>query len=173
MPLLSLVLSHQGVDETLIGLNTGTYFIAIFAVAPFVSRLMRTPPGAPADARVDTRDGALFVLLRAFPNVWVWFPLRFALGVAASFLWIAGEAWVNHAADEAQRAGVIAIFGVVISAGFALGPAILSLTGAEGWAPFLATAGLLLGRRCGARPRAGLGPEAEGQDLRVARRRTS
>ena len=37
MPLLSLVPSRQGVGETLIGLNTGAYFIAIFAVAPFAS----------------------------------------------------------------------------------------------------------------------------------------
>ena len=38
MPLLSLVLDHQGVDETLIGLNAGTYFIAVFAVAPLATK---------------------------------------------------------------------------------------------------------------------------------------
>ena len=163
MPLLSLVLSHQGVDETLIGLNTGTYFIAIFAVAPFVSRLMRTRGPALLMLVSILAMAALFVLLRAFPNVWVWFPLRFALGVAASFLWIAGEAWVNHAADEAQRGRVIAIFGVVISAGFALGPAILSLTGAEGWAPFLATAGLLLAAGAVLVPALGSAPKLRGK----------
>ena len=41
MPLLSLVLHHQGVEETLIGLNTGAYFIAVFAVAPLATRLLR------------------------------------------------------------------------------------------------------------------------------------
>ena len=41
MPLLSLVLDHQGVDETLIGVNAGTYFIAVFAVAPLATRLLR------------------------------------------------------------------------------------------------------------------------------------
>ena len=86
----------------------------------------------------------LLALLRAFPNVWLWFPLRFALGMAASFLWIAGEAWVNHSATETHRGRIIAIFGIVVSAGFALGPLILSMTGTEGWAPFLVTIVLLL-----------------------------
>ena len=144
MPLLSLVLSHQGVDQTLIGLNTAIYFLAIFAVAPLASPLMRTRGPAPLMLASILAMAALFVVLRAFPNVWFWFPLRFALGIAASFLWIAGEAWVNHAADEGSRGRTIAIFGIVVSAGFALGPAILSVTGTEGWTPFLTTSVLLL-----------------------------
>ena len=144
MPLLSLVLSHQGVDETLIGLNTGAYFIAIFAVAPFTTRLMRRRGPAQLMLASILAEAILLALLCAFPNVWLWFPLRFALGIAASFLWIAGEAWVNHAAQESHRGRIIAIFGVVVSAGFALGPLILSWTGTEGWTPFLVTIAVLL-----------------------------
>ena len=144
MPLLSLVLSHQGIDETLIGLNTGAYFIAVFAVAPLASRLMRSRGPALLMLASILAEAVLLVLLRAFPNVWLWFLLRFALGMAASFLWIAGEAWVNHVAHESHRGRIIAIFGVVVSAGFALGPMILSITGAHGWAPFLVTIAMLL-----------------------------
>ena len=144
MPLLSLVLSHQGVDETLIGLNTGAYFIAVFAVAPLASRLLRVRGPAPLMLASILAEAVLLALLRAFPDVWLWFPLRFALGMAASFLWIAGEAWVNHAAAETYRGRIVAIFGIVVSAGFALGPMILSMTGTGGWAPFLVTIALLL-----------------------------
>ena len=144
MPLLSLVLDHQGVDETLIGLNAGTYFIAVFAVAPLATRLLRARGPALLMLASILATMVLLALLRAFPNVWLWFPLRFALGMAASFLWIAGEAWVNHAATETHRGRIIAIFGIVVSAGFALGPLILSMTGTEGWAPFLVTIALLL-----------------------------
>ena len=144
MPLLSLVLHHQGVDETLIGLNAGTYFIAVFAVAPLATRLLRSRGPALLMLVSILATVVLLALLRAFPNVWLWFPLRFALGMAASFLWIAGEAWVNHSATETHRGRIIAIFGIVVSAGFALGPLILSMTGTEGWAPFLVTIALLL-----------------------------
>ena len=144
MPLLSLVLDHQGVDETLIGLNAGTYFIAVFAVAPLATRLLRARGPVLLMLASILATVVLLALLRAFPNVWLWFPLRFALGMAASFLWIAGEAWVNHSATETHRGRIIAIFGIVVSAGFALGPLILSMTGTEGWAPFLVTIALLL-----------------------------
>ena len=144
MPLLSLVLDHQGVDETLIGLNAGTYFIAVFAVAPLATRLLRARGPALLMLASIIATVVLLALLRAFPNVWLWFPLRFALGMAASFLWIAGEAWVNHSATETHRGRIIAIFGIVVSAGFALGPLILSMTGTEGWMPFLVTIALLL-----------------------------
>ena len=144
MPLLSLVLDHQGVDETLIGLNAGTYFIAVFAVAPLATRLLRARGPALLMLISILATVVLLALLRAFPNVWLWFPLRFALGMAASFLWIAGEAWVNHSATETHRGRIIAIFGIVVSGGFALGPLILSMTGTEGWAPFLVTIALLL-----------------------------
>ena len=144
MPLLSLVLDHQGVDETLIGLNTGAYFIAVFAVAPLASRLMRARGPAPLMLASILATAVLLVALRAFPNVWLWFPLRFVLGMAASFLWIAGEAWMNHAAAETHRGRILAIFGIVVSAGFALGPTILSMTGTDGWAPFVVTVALLL-----------------------------
>ena len=144
MPLLSLLLDRQGVDETLIGLNTGAYFIAIFAVAPFVSRLMRARGPAVLMLASILAEAALLALLCAFRNVWLWFVLRFALGIAASFLWIAGEAWVNHAAQESHRGRIIAVFGVVVSAGFALGPTILSWTGVEGWTPFLVTIAVLM-----------------------------
>lgn len=144
MPLLSLVLDHQGVDETLIGLNAGTYFIAVFAVAPLATRLLRARGPAVLMLVSILATAVLLALLRAFPDVWLWFPLRFALGMAASFLWIAGEAWVNHTATETHRGRIIAIFGIVVSAGFALGPLILSMTGTEGWTPFLVTIALLL-----------------------------
>ena len=144
MPLLSLVLDHQGVEETLIGLNAGTYFIAVFAVAPLATRLLRARGPAVLMLVSILATVVLLALLRAFPDVWLWFPLRFALGMAASFLWIAGEAWVNHSATETHRGRIIAIFGIVVSAGFALGPLILSMTGTEGWAPFLVTIALLL-----------------------------
>ena len=68
MPLLSLVLSHQGIDETLIGLNTAVYFLAVFAVAPLASRLMRTRGPALLMLVSILAMAVLFILLRIFPT---------------------------------------------------------------------------------------------------------
>ncbi len=169
MPLLSLVLDRQGVDETLIGLNTGAYFIAVFAVAPLATRLLRARGPALLMLASILATVVLLALLRVFPDVWLWFPLRFALGMASSFLWIAGEAWVNHAAAETHRGRIIAIFGVVVSAGFALGPAILSMTGTEGWAPFLVTIALLLVAAAVLAGALGSSPKLGGKTVPLAR----
>jgi len=142
-PLLALILEQQGVDETLIGLNTGVQGLAVFAVAPFAPRLIRqlAPP------RLMLVSVALslilFLLLPVFQNVYVWFPIRFLLGCSNAFLWITGEAWVNELATEKSRGRIVGLYGSALAAGFALGPVLLAETGTAGWTPFLASAALI------------------------------
>ncbi len=140
MPLLALVLDRQGVDVSLIGLSTATQSIAVFVVAPVAPRLI----GALGPARLMLYAIGLslvvILLLPIYPNIYLWFPLRFVLGAAGSVLWIAGEAWINHIAEERTRGRVVGLYTAAISAGFALGPFILVQTGSEGWTPFLVSA---------------------------------
>ena len=170
MPLLSLVLDHQGIDETLIGLNTGAYFVAVFAVAPFRLAAAAGSWPRPADARVDTRDGGAARPASRLPG-------RVAVVSAALRARDGGELPVDRGRSMGEPRGrpkrtggrIIALFGIVVSAGFALGPLILSLTGVDGWTPFLVTIALLLPRRGGARRRPRIIPEARGTDVRAAR----
>ena len=143
IPLLALVLNRQGVDETMIGLSTATQSLAVFVVAPVAPRLI----GALGPARLMLYAIGItlvgFLLLPAFPNVYAWFPLRFALGAASSVLWIAGEVWINQIAEDRTRGRVVGLYTAAISAGFALGPFILVQTGSEGWTPFLVSAAIV------------------------------
>ena len=66
--------------------------------------------------------------------------LRFALGVAASILFIVGEAWINEVAAEHTRGRVIGIYTGVLSAGYGAGPLVIPLTGIDGYAPFVVAA---------------------------------
>lgn len=143
MPLLALVLDAQGVDSTLIGLNTAAQSLAVFVVAPFAPRLI----GALGPARLMIYAIAtslvVFLLLRVFDNVYAWFPLRFVLGAAGIFLWVAGETWINQVADERTRGRTVGLYGAALSGGFAIGPLILAQTGSEGWTPFLVSAAII------------------------------
>ncbi len=143
MPLLALVLDAQGVDSTLIGLNTAAQSLAVFVVAPFAPRLI----GALGPARLMIYAIAtslvVFLLLRVFDNVYAWFPLRFVLGSAGIFLWVAGETWINQIADERTRGRTVGLYSAALSGGFAIGPLILSQTGSEGWTPFLVSAAII------------------------------
>jgi len=144
LPMLSLILEQAGINETLIGMNAAAQFVAIFAAAPFVPRLMRTV-GPVAMMFWSVLGSALvFLVLPIDINIHFWFVLRLLLGVAMSFLWIAGEAWVNHMAPEHSRGRTIALYGVVTATGYSLGPLVLALVGTEGWMPFLVAAGVML-----------------------------
>lgn len=143
LPMLSLVLEREGVDRTLIGLNATAQFLAVFAAAPFVPGLMRNFGPATMMFWSVLVSALVFLALPAYVNVHVWFVLRLLLGIVLSFLWIAGEAWISHLAEERVRGRTIAIYGAVTAAGFALGPLALAAVGSEGLRPFILAASLM------------------------------
>ena len=144
VPLLALVLEQQGVDSTMIGLNTAVQPLATLAIAPVAPRIVRAL--GPAHTMIYATVGAavLFLLLGAFPNVYVWFPLRFLLGAFACFLWIIGEAWVNQISTEDIRGRMVGLYSAAGAAGTGLGPFVLSLIGSDGMLPFLSAAVLIV-----------------------------
>lgn len=140
MPLLALSLEDQGVDSGLIGLNAAAQSLAVFLVAPASSPVMRRYGPARPIFAATLATSLLFVLLPAFPNVYAWFPLRFAMGAAGTFVWVAAEAWVNGIAEERNRGRYVAAYSMATAAGFALGPLLLTLVGSRGWMAFAAAA---------------------------------
>jgi MFS family permease len=143
-PLLALVLDAQGVSKTLIGLNTIAQAVAVMVIAPWTPGLLQRFAPSRVMQSATVLLGLLFVLLGLFPNVWIWFPLRFVIGALTALLWIASEALINDLAEERWRGRIIGIYSSVGAAGFALGPLLLILTGSGGLAPFVTTSVLIL-----------------------------
>ena len=143
LPLLSLILQRHGVDETSIGINVTAQYLTVFVAAPFVTPLLRRFGPATMIFWSLIASVGVFIALPVYVDVYVWFGLRMILGVALSFLWIAGEAWVCHVAEERNLGRTVAVYATVISIGFAAGPALLAWIGTEGWTPFLVCAGLM------------------------------
>ena len=163
LPLLSLILERHGAGETIIGINTTAQYISVFAAAPFVSPLLRRLGPATMIFWSLLAAAGIFVVLPLYIDVYVWFALRMILGVALSFLWIAGEAWICHIAEERRLGRTVAVYATVTAGGFALGPLLLAWTGTEGRIPFLVCAALLA---AAAVPMAGLirgSPRLEGR----------
>jgi MFS family permease len=144
LPLLSLALEKQGVGTTVIGLSTAVQYLSVLAVAPFVPRLMARQGPVPMMLWSIPATALLLVALPALPNVYAWFVLRFLLGIAESFMWIAGEAWLNHVAEDTRRGRTVALYGMVAGGGFALGPLLLAAVGSEGWLPFALCAAITM-----------------------------
>jgi MFS family permease len=144
VPLLSLEMERMGVSGFWIGANTAVAGLASMIVVPFVPRLaMRigVMPILVAAVLTLTVTLPLFKAIFLFP---VWFPLRFVFSASLGVLFVLSEYWINAAAPPARRGLVMGIYATVLALGFAVGPALLSLVGTSGWAPYLVGAGLFL-----------------------------
>lgn len=140
--LIALDLAERGLSKTAIGANAAMHAVGILATAMILPRVV---------ARFGARKliiGALFLAALTLigfplmPLVWLWFPLRFILGVASETLFVLSETWINSLSTEETRARAMATYTAALSVGFALGPFILSLIGAGGALPYLVGAGL-------------------------------
>ena len=143
-PLLALVLDAQGVSKTLIGLNTLVQAVAVLFIAPWAPGLMRRLAPSKLMQAATLVLALLFVLLGLFPDVRVWFPLRFVIGALTALLWIASEALINDLAEESWRGRIVGLYSALGAAGFAAGPLMLILTGSEGMLPFIAPSAMIL-----------------------------
>ncbi len=135
-PLLSFIMNRNGASPTLIGLSGAMMPLGIICGAFIVPALAR-------------RYGAFFLCLGSYIAVAVlilglaltrdfdlWFPLRFALGVAINFLFIFSETWINQLAPPHIRGRIMGLYVTIAAAGFTLGPVLLSVIGSEGYGAF-------------------------------------
>jgi MFS family permease len=143
-PLLALVLDAQGVDSRLIGLSSSTQTLAILLMSPFAPMLVARLGMVPALHACLGGAAACLLLLRTFPDVYAWFPIRFGLGTCIAVVFIAGETWVNQLAPEESRGRVIGVFGFLWALSAACGPLIIRATGTAGWGAFVVGATLIL-----------------------------
>jgi MFS family permease len=144
VPLLSLILQDRGMSGTLIGSQAAVQSAAILLISPFLPRYMSRVGPAILMLGAILVSLVAFLLLAVFPSMLAWFVLRFTIGAAGSVLWVCGEAWINQVAEDSMRGRIVAIYSMAVSAGFALGPAVLSVTGSRGLVPFIVSGSVML-----------------------------
>ena len=144
LPLLSLILERRGYPGSVNGLNLATAGLAAFVITPQVPRLIRRFGTAPYLCGSLAMSAAALLALFFAPDLWLWFPLRFILSIGLNGLFVASEFWINQLADERNRGRYVALYGIAISGGFGIGPAILYVMGTRGIGPFAAGSAMLL-----------------------------
>jgi MFS family permease len=134
--LIALVLAARGVSDTMIGVNACMHAVGVLLIAPFLPRLAARFGGRTVILGSLLLTAIVLLLFPAIPLLWVWFPLRILLGLAAECLFVMSETWTNQLSDEASRGRSMAIYTAAMSLGFAGGPLILSLVGTSGVLPY-------------------------------------
>jgi MFS family permease len=139
-PLLALMLEARGTDASLNGINAAVMFIGVMLGPLLTPRLVQRFGFKGFLLAALPLSLVLFLLLKVFDDLVVWFPLRFVGGIAGSAIFTATEAWISQLAGGKSRGRLVAVYASSLSAGFALGPLVLSITGIAGWPPFIASA---------------------------------
>jgi MFS family permease len=136
-PLLALILDSMGESKIMIGASTAMTLLAMLITAGLVPRLAGRF-GA-WNLAVTGILGAVgcFVLIGVTRDPLLWLPLRFLLGACITATYVISEMWINQLADAGSRGRLIGLYGTVNAACFALGPLIVTVTGAQSAAPFV------------------------------------
>lgn len=143
-PLLALILERMAEPAWLIGVNAATMPVGMILAAPLAPRLMRRWGGPRLTATSLVTSTACLLAIAALPEALAWMPLRLLMGFALACILVVTETWINEIADDAVRGRVVGFYSAVLSAGFALGPALLAVVGSHGWTPFAVGAALPL-----------------------------
>ena len=143
-PLVALILERDGVDATLIGLNTAMPALAMLIFASWIVRLARRVSAVAALLGGLALALVSVLLMALFRDLMAWFLLRFLIGLSLSLPWVIGETWINTVVTEKGRGRALGFYATTFYAGLACGPLVVQATGIEGWAPFLVAAGALV-----------------------------
>lgn len=138
VPLLSLLLEQRGYDATEIGINAAMAPVGSGIFSLVVPRILARLGLLRGIVLSITVTATLMLAFAAIDDYLAWCALRFATGCIGVVHWIASETWLNMLAREKSRSRVMGLYATVMALGFASGPLLLTLTGTEGWAPFIA-----------------------------------
>jgi MFS family permease len=83
------------------------------------------------------------LLFPAFPSFDDWLAIRVAFGAGVSLVSIATPIWITGLTRGNNKGTTIGMFGLLWSAGFAIGPCIIWSTRGVGWLSFVASAGIV------------------------------
>jgi MFS family permease len=136
-PLLAVLLDRSGVPEGLNGLNAAMMPLGMLLAAPVASSLVwRLGAYRLAMVSLVTVAGCLLAI-GAFRHPLPWLPLRLAIGFFLACIFVTTDTWINELAPERLRGRILGLYSALLSVGFAVGPALLTIVGTRGWAPFV------------------------------------
>lgn len=144
LPLLSLIMDARGLSAERIGFSTTVGAISICAGALIAPVLLRRFGMAPFMAICFFLSFVCSILMKLFDDYYSWLYLRILFSLASVGLFTSSETWIGALSQEHNRGQIVGIYAAALGVGFAIGPAVLSEVGTEGWVPFLIGAGLML-----------------------------
>jgi MFS family permease len=138
------ILSENKINPFVIGVAATFEIIGGIFASFFLSRIV-AKIGMMSALRISAFSYAIAVsLIYFYQNIFLWIAFIFFMGCCWFIYVISRQAWFNIILKNEQRAIATGIFSMAISAGIALGPVIVSFSGAHNYISFLISAALVL-----------------------------
>ena len=142
IPLLSLILESRGYSNTQIGLNVVAQPLAVILFVRITPLIIHKIGLARSIVIAQIFTILLYFTFPIFESLTAWFFIRFLIGFAGALAWNAFDTWMLSMANDSNRGKIVTIYNTVFVIGFAIGPMVISLTGIEGWLPFIVISSL-------------------------------
>ncbi len=130
-PLLLLRMKGMDVSSTVAGLFAATGWLGIFIMTPFASSVTTRLGRRPCLWLAGVILTVAAVLYTFTNQLWIWFALNLASGVAMALRWVLAEALIAEFSPPGQRGRYVGIFQTLVSMTFIAGPACLVWLGAD------------------------------------------
>ncbi len=137
LPLISVIFEQDGISSTLNGLNATGLYIGTLLISPFMEAPLRKFGYKPV---IIFGGLTVFLSLLLFPlwkSVVFWFILRLLIGMGDNALHFSTQTWITSTTPQAKLGRNIAVYGIMFSAGFAVGPLFVPLIGVFEGLPFI------------------------------------
>lgn len=160
-PLVALLMEREGYSGFEIGANATIAALAMVLSAPVMPQLMARFGIIPLMAVSAVILGLGMLAIPLFPNFWWWSFLRLIFGVTGTALFFAAEYWLVSIAPEGKRGRIVAVYAIVLSVSYGVGPMLLRFLGLDSPLTFLVPAvaitasalPILIGRASAPEPR--------------------
>ncbi|MEM0990562.1 MAG: MFS transporter [Pseudomonadota bacterium] len=130
-PLFALLLERMGVTGMMVGLNHTLAAIAMVVSAPILPGIMARVGAVPLALSAIAVMALATASIPMFENYWWWGCLRIALGFSITSLFYVSEYWLVAQAPDSSRGRIVAIYTVVLSGSYMVGPVLLAWLGPD------------------------------------------
>lgn len=137
IPLLTILLSSQGVSSISNGFNSIALYLGMLLAAPFMEIPLR---------KLGYNRTIIIALTLVVPSIFLfpflktltaWFILRFILGIGDTLLHYSCQMWINSISRPEHKGRNMALYGLAYGVGFCIGPLGIYLLRFGEAAPFL------------------------------------
>ena len=143
-PLLILNMEKAGLGTSWIALMGATPALAVICMSASIPHIIKGLGAARSMAAAIALATIMLMLFPLFPPGPYWFVLRFVMALGVGTMLVVSETWTISLSRPERRGTVLSLYTTAITAGFAVGPLLVSWTGSNGTLPFFAIAAIML-----------------------------